>query len=291
MDSFLGSIDSFLRLMPDHRPKGLAQQIRPKCRVLYFPLELPHSDIIITRRSGQEMDLPSHQFMKGNNGVERVAGPDSGCEPTTLPPGDLVVHSDPIAPAGIDSPLEHLRGNLECMGTSTAMLPGQQYEHSSNSGDSECTSSCHGSRPLHILWPHRWWDIWNRKMMLQSQWRHVLCVQCMYVCMYVYVLWTLVYPYREHDKGPEEFCSVLVKLLEAGFEFRVSILGSHTNDIPGWYVYRMHCSYSRSLIGNEANYIIVSQHELGKAITTRPDGHSIPDCFSQKQIRWHTFSM
>ena len=39
--------------------------------------------------------------------------------------------------------------------------------------------------------------------------------------------------YREHDKGPEEFSSVLMKLLAEEVDFRVSILGSHTNDLPG----------------------------------------------------------
>ena len=38
---------------------------------------------------------------------------------------------------------------------------------------------------------------------------------------------------REHDKGPEEFTSVLMKLMDANAEFVVSILGEHTNDIPG----------------------------------------------------------
>ena len=37
---------------------------------------------------------------------------------------------------------------------------------------------------------------------------------------------------REHDKGPEELCSVVQKLLDNDMEFCLSILGAHTNDIP-----------------------------------------------------------
>ncbi|XP_060086105.1 glycosyltransferase-like domain-containing protein 1 isoform X2 [Ylistrum balloti] len=41
MDSFLSSINTVLKITPDYRPKGIPEKIRPKCQVLYFPLDLP----------------------------------------------------------------------------------------------------------------------------------------------------------------------------------------------------------------------------------------------------------
>lgn len=40
-ESFLTNIKSYLNIMPDYKPKNLEDQIRPKCEVLSFPINIP----------------------------------------------------------------------------------------------------------------------------------------------------------------------------------------------------------------------------------------------------------
>ena len=47
MESFLTSIETFLKLMPDFRPKNLQETIRSKSKILYYPMALIDENIFL----------------------------------------------------------------------------------------------------------------------------------------------------------------------------------------------------------------------------------------------------
>ncbi|XP_048390465.1 glycosyltransferase-like domain-containing protein 1 isoform X1 [Stegostoma tigrinum] len=208
MESFLISIGSFMKLIPDHRPRELEKLIRPKCKVLYFPIKFPdiarylpvhklrhdlHMTDIQDIEDGEALDsLIALQNCKADDGLMRNSFP-------CLKPGSTA-KQDARNQEGLLNISETLE-NLNCIkrteGTSTCH--GEVVEHMAfnpcsmlggNLEENYGVASQH--MPLHIVWPHRW----------------------------------------EHDKDPELFFNTLLKLKENGLTFKVSVLGETFMDVP-----------------------------------------------------------
>ncbi|NP_001089509.1 glycosyltransferase-like domain-containing protein 1 [Xenopus laevis] len=177
MESFLTSIKTFLKKIPDHRPKNLEEIIRPKCRVLYFPINFP--DI--------RQYLPEHKCIP-HNLVDKSSSDISYCPKTSIQTGRMSVEfSDHQIQCSIDeSSAEQEKTTVSeknnCEGVDHVIL----HSQSTLAGD------IHQEKPLHIVWPHRW----------------------------------------EHDKDPETFFKVLLKLKEKELTFHLSVLGETFTDVP-----------------------------------------------------------
>ncbi|KAK3543945.1 hypothetical protein QTP70_031856 [Hemibagrus guttatus] len=125
MNSFLSSISGFLKTMPDHRPKGLEQLIRPKCSVLYFPIRFPE----VTRF------LPEHKLQLRQTQSEcNSSSQDSQKHPETAAASSTTCEN-----------VKEQRNECDAEETEPRLASKQ------------CSDPERGMpRPLHIVWPHRW---------------------------------------------------------------------------------------------------------------------------------------
>uniref|UniRef100_A0A8C9R6G3 tRNA-queuosine alpha-mannosyltransferase n=1 Tax=Scleropages formosus TaxID=113540 RepID=A0A8C9R6G3_SCLFO len=192
MESFLTSIHTFVKLIPDHRPRDLEARIRPKCQVLHFPIRFPD-----VRRF-----LPQHKRARfqGENPFEEGCGPEplgalSGSENCASVEGPELDTKIPAHGSQIEihTPLHQ---EPQCMSQSPAeALHGHGSAAPTRDRDAMvglCDCGPSGREPLHIVWPHRW----------------------------------------EHDKDPELFFETLLKLKERGLSFQVSVLGETFTEVP-----------------------------------------------------------
>ncbi|XP_039769011.1 glycosyltransferase-like domain-containing protein 1 isoform X2 [Ornithorhynchus anatinus] len=194
MESFLASMGTFTKLIPDHRPEGLEDAIRPKCRVLHFPIRFPDvSRFLPGHKLGRREITPGE---KGNQETSDSGGAPSrlaGRAEESLMENRSVEWETQSEPEGERPP----DPSTPAEGSNRAAAPARATRH--QVGDEQrLTSDLGGNedpqKPLHIVWPHRW----------------------------------------EHDKGPELFFKTLLRLKEAGLTFHVSVLGETFSDVPGW---------------------------------------------------------
>ncbi|XP_062390396.1 glycosyltransferase-like domain-containing protein 1 isoform X1 [Sardina pilchardus] len=151
MESFLASMSSFFKTIPDHRPKDLDRLIRPKCQVLHFPIRFPD----VTRF------LPEHKLQR------RATGSHIGCAAAV--PLDLSSHGRLSVPTSSTSEAsstseEDLPVPSEQRGAE--LTPEPQSAMEDQRGPERLqppTCPPQGSHtgpqpqpPLHIVWPHRW---------------------------------------------------------------------------------------------------------------------------------------
>ena len=91
MYSFLDGIDSHIRLMPDFRPRGLVEIIKPKCYVIYFPVELPLAITHLDRYLAHEyMCEESEKFHNSGNSKGKYSTPEANCSLTVSRPLHIV---------------------------------------------------------------------------------------------------------------------------------------------------------------------------------------------------------
>ena len=129
MESFLSSIQSFMKIVPDYRPKDLRNKIEPKCSVLYVPIHMM-----------SDVKSPSIQTLKDDQCVLSAGSDESDCKgicgsehKDSLQERTLMKGDDSCSDGRHDIARE----------MSTA-----GYVHADMD---------HNGRPLHILWPHRWY--------------------------------------------------------------------------------------------------------------------------------------
>ncbi|XP_068184643.1 tRNA-queuosine alpha-mannosyltransferase [Antennarius striatus] len=175
MESFLSSIPSFMKKIPDHRPRDLDLLIRPKCRVLYYPIQFPD----VSRLLPKNKVLPRPEDMSLTDDVTDGVMRSEDTSLTDDLTDDVTRPEDTSLTNDVTRWQEEQQA-LRCVCDPPDSTSDQMAEPEDQ------------RRPLHIVWPHRW----------------------------------------EHDKNPELFFSMLIRLKQNCLPFQLSVLGETFTDPP-----------------------------------------------------------
>ncbi|XP_014796690.1 PREDICTED: glycosyltransferase-like domain-containing protein 1 isoform X4 [Calidris pugnax] len=201
MESFLTSIGKFMKLIPDHRPKDLEKIIRPKCQVLYFPVRFP--DVSRFMPEHKLAHLEKVIGVKRNGDAyqsEGLLGQQKSRALMKTSHEDCESGLCEAQPGlcttqheGLPSPLTAPPRWAESEASeSTNPCQEEDKQRLTFNLSNTLSGRDYQQRPLHVAWPHRW----------------------------------------EHDKDPETFFKVLMKLKEKDLPFHVSVLGEAFTEIP-----------------------------------------------------------
>ncbi|XP_033901401.3 glycosyltransferase-like domain-containing protein 1 isoform X1 [Acipenser ruthenus] len=206
MESFLTTIGTFMKLIPDYRPKDLEKIIRPKCQVLYFPINFPDVKRFFTddkhsyfseKTVVEEARNPERCLSENENStlVKRLTkNSDSDQEPGSCKKISATCQEVPLNPPGTPQELNRKEESESTVPYHEEDKEQPTFDPCGKTGGmvEKCDGLTNQQRPLRIVWPHRW----------------------------------------EHDKDPEAFFKTLLKLKEKGLNFQVSVLGETFSDVP-----------------------------------------------------------
>ncbi|XP_053374142.1 glycosyltransferase-like domain-containing protein 1 [Mercenaria mercenaria] len=257
MDSFLSNINSHLKLIPDHRPKGIVEQIRSKCHVLHYPIIFPtldnnsqphdsrnkdfddcsqndmeicegNSDMNVEMKRESKDSLQKPNTVNGTESKEivpKVLTESLNCDIEDSRASNLTVKSDTNKDKSdtIVVKTDTGEGKTETVEGITDI--GEKVEDRSDAKVENCNAQSRKYSDAAEELPAK-----KSKMMEHTQPLHIL------------------WPHRwEHDKDPQTFFNVLTRLHNDGLDFRISVLGEMYSEVPaqlqllGVLVHRHRC--------------------------------------------------
>ncbi|XP_051815125.1 glycosyltransferase-like domain-containing protein 1 isoform X1 [Acanthochromis polyacanthus] len=204
MESFLSSIPSFMKKIPDHRPKDLDRLIRPKCMVLNYPVQFPDVSRLLPKHKllRRTANVDDQKPVSDQDPHQPISGPTTDPhQPTSGPTTDphqptSGPTTDPHQPTSgpTTDPHQPTSGPTTDphQPTSGPTTDPHQSTSEPRTDQDPAGEAADQVKPLHIVWPHRW----------------------------------------EHDKNPELFFNTLLKLKERRLDFHLSVLGETFTDVP-----------------------------------------------------------